>query len=107
MPSTLIHLPAAGREARYGNEETQGPAQEKGGGGLSLIADAQAPGLASPEINGKAENPHPHPVALEDLRRLEKYVHLGVSMSVCGPLTALTREGYMCVSPCAYMCVSL
>lgn len=109
LPSTLIYLPAAG-EARYGNDQTQGPAQEKGGVGLSLITAAQAPSLASPELNGKAENPHPHPhpQALEDLRRLEKYVHLGVSMSVCGPLIALKRGGvYVCEPMCIHVCFSL
>lgn len=86
LPSKLIYLPAAG-EARYGNDQTQGPAQEKGGVGLSVSTAAQAPSLASPELNGRAEPPHPHhhPQAWEDLRRLEKYVRLGVPMSVCGP----------------------
>lgn len=80
--------------------------------GLSLSTAAQASSLASPELNGRAEHPHPHlhphPQAWEDLRRLEKYVRLGVPMSVCGPLTALKRGGIcVCEPMCIHVCFSL
>lgn len=78
--------------------------------GLSVSTAAQAPSLASPELNGRAEHPHPHhhPQAWEDLRRLEKYVRLGVPMSVCGPLTALKRGGvYVYELMCIHVCFSL
>lgn len=58
---------------------------------------SQAQSLASPELNRETETCHNHHYpSLGGLGRLEKYVHLGVPMSVCGPLTVPKRGG-VCV----------
>lgn len=89
---------------------TQGPAQEKGGVGAKLDGCSPSPqtGFSRAKWGSRKAPPPPPPQALGDLGRLEKYVHLGVPMYVCGPLTALKREG-LCVHECvsSHVCFSL
>lgn len=90
---------------------TQGPAQEKGGIGAKLdgCSPSSQTGFSRAKWGSrKPPPPPPPPQALGDLGRLEKYVHLGVPMYVCGPLTALKREG-LCVHECvsSHVCFSL
>ena len=81
---------------------TRDQAWRRGVRELRLIIVPRPPILASPALSREPLPSPPQP--LGDLGRLEKYVHLGVSLSACGPLTALKRGG-VCVR--ARACFSL